>query len=279
MASRTGALATLATSDSVELVITLSRCLVRVTLGLLLLLFAVLLLRHRAGMFQQPVPAGGLVAVGVFLTVLFAWFHGIQWQRFTQSRLTLGRYLEWCGPLLLAVLVTLSISLPGSSPAALAVMWSLLGASEVGWTTAVLIIRRRQQTGNVAPSFATADISTDSQFDLSDSSNESVEVPAAELIQQMTRRLRTDGGESILVSTQASFEAEQRTATVHLAFCPPLEEPPVIECHQLDGPPCRIKTAESQVYGARFDVRLLERWPHPMQVQFQVEAQTSAPVR
>ena len=68
--------------------------------------------------------AGGLVAAGVLLTVLFAWFHGIQWQQFTQARLTLGRYLEWCLPLLLAVLVTLSISLPGSSPAALAVMFA-----------------------------------------------------------------------------------------------------------------------------------------------------------
>lgn len=276
MASRTGTLATLATSDSIELVISLSRCLIRVTVGLLLLLFAILLLRHRAGMFQQPVPAGGLVAVGFLLTLLFAWFHGIQWQQFTQSRLTLGRYLEWCLPLLLAVLVTLSISLPGSSPAALAVMWSLLGTSEAGWTTAVLIARHRQQTDTLVPSLATADISTDSQLDLSESSNESLDVPAAELIQQMTRRLRTDGGESISVSTQASFSAAQRTATVHLAFCPPLEEPPVIECHQLDGPPCRIKTAEAQVYGARFEVRLLEPWPDPSQVQFQVEAQTSA---
>ena len=276
MASRTGTLATLATSDSIELVISLSRCLIRVTVGLLLLLFAVLLLRHRAGMFQQPVPAAGLVAVGVLLTLLFAWFHGIQWEQFTQSRLTVVHCLEWCLPLLLSTLVTLSISLPGSSPAALAVMWSLLGTSEASWTTAMLIARRRQQTDTLTPSLPTADLSTDNQLELNDSLEESLESPPAELIQQMTRRLRTDGGESISISTQASFAAEQRTATVHLAFCPPLEEPPAIECHQLDGPPCRIKTAEAQVYGARFEVRLQDRWPDPSQVQFQVEATTSA---
>ncbi|HIN94037.1 MAG TPA: hypothetical protein EYN03_00195 [Planctomycetes bacterium] len=105
--------------------------------------------------------------------------------------------------------------------------------------------------------------------------HESPDVPAAELIQQMTRTVQTNGGELILVSTQAKFEIGQRTETVHLAFCPPLEQLPAIECNQIDGPPCRIKTAESQIYGARFEIRLLDRFQHPVQVRFQVEAATN----
>jgi len=274
MASRTGTLATLAATDSIELVITLSRYLIRVTVGLLLVLFAILLVRHQIGMFDQPLPATGLISVGILLTLLFAWFHAVQWQQFTESRLTIIHGLEWCLPLLLSVLVTLSISLPGSSPTALAIMWSLLGTSETGWTTALFITRHRQQTDTLVPALATPTPETNNTADLSNGLNESLESSSATLIQQMTRRLRTDGSESIQATTQASFATGQRTATVHLAFCPPLEKPPAIECHQLDGPPCRIKTAEAEVYGARFELRLRERWPDPSQVHFQIKATT-----
>ena len=278
MASRTGTLAALAATDSIELVVALSRCVIRVTVGLLVVLFTILLIRHQIGMFQQPIPAGGLISVGILLALLFAWFHGVQWQQFTESRLTLIHGLAWCLPLLLSALVTLSLSLPGSSPTALAIMWSLLGTSEAGWTTAMFIARHRQRTDTLVPVVSTATVLTNSSQDLRDHLDESLESSSAELIQQMTRRLRTDGGESIQASTQASFASGQRTTTVHLAFCPPLEKPPVIECHQLDGPPCRIKTAEAEVYGARFELRLRDRCPDPSEVHFQIEATSSAPV-
>jgi hypothetical protein len=275
MVSRTGTFVSLAPTSSTELASALSRYLVRVTLGLFLLLFLILLTRQRAGMLTQPVPAGGLVALGGLLSILFAWFHGTHWQRFANHPINPVGYMEWMLPLLLATLVTLSVGkVPGSSQAALWAMWGFLGTSEVTWILALLITRRSQRS----------DARTDSQPILSppvlldpagsEVSDTLMDTPAGALTQQMTRSLQEDGSELIFAATQADFEAGQRTQTVHLAFCPPLQHPPSMECNQLDGPTCRIKVAESQIYGARFEIRLQDRCPQPVQVRFQVEARS-----
>ncbi|MDE0735066.1 MAG: hypothetical protein OSB47_04530 [Pirellulaceae bacterium] len=276
MVSRTGTFVSLAPTSSAELAITLSRYLVRVTLGLFLLLFLVLLTRQRAGMLTQPVPAGGLVALGGLLAVLFAWFHGTHWQRFANHRINPAGYLEWLLPLLLTTLVTLSVGrVPGSSQTALLAMWGFLGTSEVTWILALLITRRGQRSPGrtSSPAIPPQPVVPDSvEPGVAESF---MDTPTGALTQQMTRSLQEDGSELIFAATQADFETGQRTQTVHLAFCPPLQQPPSMKCNQLDGPACRIKIAESQIYGARFEIRLQDRCPQPVQVRFQVEARSN----
>ena len=275
MVSRTGTFVSLAPTSSAELAVTLSRYLVRVTLGLFLLLFLVLLTRQRAGMLTQPVPAGGLVALGGLLAVLFAWFHGTHWQRFANHRINPAGYVEWILPLLLATLVTLSVGrVPGSSRTALFAMWGFLGTSEVTWLLALLITRRGQRSpGQISsPTVPSQPVLSDPEEP--DVADTVMDIPSGALTQQMTRSLQEDGSELIFAATQADFETGQRTQTVHLAFCPPLQQAPSMECNQLDGPPCRIKVAEVQIYGARFEVRLQDRCPEPVQVRFQVEARS-----
>ncbi len=275
MVSRTGTFVSLAPTSSAELAVTLSRYLVRVTLGLFLLLFLVLLTRQRAGMLTQPVPAGGLVALGGLLAVLFAWFHGTHWQRFANHRIHPAGYVEWMLPLLLTTLVTLSVGrVPGSSRTALFAMWGFLGTSEVTWLLALLITRRGQRSpGQISsPTVPSQPVLSDPEEP--DVADTVMDIPSGALTQQMTRSLQEDGSELIFAATQADFETGQRTQTVHLAFCPPLQQAPSMECNQLDGPPCRIKVAESQIYGARFEVRLQDRCLEPVQVRFQVEAKS-----
>ena len=278
MASRAGTYATLATNHPAALARRLSQRLVRVTLALFLLLFAVLFIRHRAGMFKRPIPGEGLIALGILLTALFTWFHGTHWNRFKRSRLTLGSCLEWLFPLLLLVLVFLSVTLPGSSRIALIIMWGLIGTSEVAWTTALLIVRRDQRLPAAETSTRKIDRPADDQDSDNNTLSESDVLPDGKLVQQITRSLRAHGGELIVASTQANFESGQRTEIVHLAFCPPLQHAPVIQCNQIDGPPCRIKAAESQVYGARFEIRLLDCFEEPVQVRFEIEATTDPAV-
>ncbi len=275
MVSRTGTFVSLAPTSSAELAVTLSRYLVRVTLGLFLLLFLVLLTRQRAGMLTQPVPAGGLVALGGLLAVLFAWFHGTHWQRFANHRIHPAGYVEWMLPLLLTTLVTLSVGrVPGSSRTALFAMWGFLGTSEVTWLLALLITRRGQRSpGQISsPTVPSQPVLSDPEEP--DVADTVMDIPSGALTQQMTRSLQKDGSELIFAATQADFETGQRTQTVHLAFCPPLQQAPSMECNQLDGPPCRIKVAEVQIYGARFEVRLQDRCLEPVQVRFQVEARS-----
>jgi len=275
MVSRTGTFVSLAPTSSAELASTLSRYLVRVALGLFLLLFLVLFTRQRAGLLTQPVPAGGLVTLGGLLSILFTWFHATHWQRFTNHRINPAGYVEWMLPLVLATLVTLSVgSVPGSSQTALWAMWGFLGTSEIAWILALLITRRAQRSD-----VRTSPVAIPDQPVLMDPAEPGItdtfmDTAAGALTQQMTRSLQEDGSELIFAATQADFEAGQRTQTVHLAFCPPLQHPPSMECNQLDGPTCRIKVAESQIYGARFEIRLQDRCTQPVQVCFQVEARS-----
>src|SRR5690606_6396471 len=79
-----------------------------------------------------------------------------------------------------------------------------------------------------------------------------------EVLQQWTRSRLPDGSEQILATLRAELAAGQRTASIHLAFCPPLAELPELEFEQVDGPDARIQQGELFRHGARLDVRLAE---------------------
>lgn len=79
-----------------------------------------------------------------------------------------------------------------------------------------------------------------------------------EVLQQWTRSRLPDGSEQILATLRAELAAGQRTASIHLAFCPPLADLPELEFEQVDGPDARIQQGELFRHGARLDVRLAE---------------------
>ena len=274
MVSRTSISTTLRPARSLQLAATLNRYLVRVTLGLSLLLFTLLLSRHRAGMMIRPLPANGMVILAFILTVLFSWFHATHWNRLARQPIHVLGLLEWMLPLGLTVLVMMSIgAVAGSSRTALACTWILLGTSEASWAIALIIQRYRTRKPTiVAPGNTGAELSELNP----DLPGTPAEIAHSEFVQQLTRTIEDNGSECIQATARADFQPGQRTQTVHLAFCPSLTAPPVIECHQLDGPGCRIKTAESQVYGARFEVRLLDLPGESVEVTFHVGARTDS---
>jgi hypothetical protein len=76
-----------------------------------------------------------------------------------------------------------------------------------------------------------------------------------EVSQQLTRRV-TDGSEVIDGALRATIAAGLRMDHYHVAFCPPLDAAPRVECEQIDGPPARIKVAQSLPQGVRLELRL-----------------------
>jgi hypothetical protein len=82
------------------------------------------------------------------------------------------------------------------------------------------------------------------------------DAPVPPPLQSMQRRLADDGSREILEGEfTAVFAAGQKTAVVHVAFCPPLAGIPEVECEPLDGPEVRWKAAVVQPYGLRIDVQ------------------------
>lgn len=79
---------------------------------------------------------------------------------------------------------------------------------------------------------------------------------------------------------RCEFAAGTPTATAHVAFCPPFEGAPQLECHPLSGPPVRIRIGQALPQGARFDLRLATPSSRPETVEwafFARPAATAAP--
>jgi hypothetical protein len=77
-------------------------------------------------------------------------------------------------------------------------------------------------------------------------------------LQRVVRVREEDGTEAIQAMLRAEFVAGQRQATLHVAFCPPLERVPVIEVETVDGAEAELKVAQAYCHGARVEVRLTE---------------------
>ncbi|MGY8767562.1 MAG: hypothetical protein ACKVH8_03880 [Pirellulales bacterium] len=72
--------------------------------------------------------------------------------------------------------------------------------------------------------------------------------------QQLTRAVE-DGTEVLHGQVRAEFAADQRHESIHVAFCPPLDDIPEVELMQLEGPEVSVKPAVVQPHGARFDLQ------------------------
>ncbi len=81
-------------------------------------------------------------------------------------------------------------------------------------------------------------------------------------IVQQLYRLQNDQGLDVIYGTvRADFVAGQRTAVVHVGFCPPLAYLPEIEAEALPGTPlqgsmAKIKVVQALAHGTRLDIRL-----------------------
>lgn len=77
-----------------------------------------------------------------------------------------------------------------------------------------------------------------------------------DVVQQLYRVRDEQDQEVIYGTVRADFVADQRTAVVHVGFCPPLAYLPEIEAEALPGTTAKIKVVQAFAHGTRLDVRL-----------------------
>jgi hypothetical protein len=91
--------------------------------------------------------------------------------------------------------------------------------------------------------------------------------------QEFVRSRQPDGGERLAGWMRVPLSPGQRTATVHLAFCPPFVRTPKITVAQQEGPTARIKEAQLLPYGARLDLKLTHAADAPATVLLEIVVQ------
>jgi len=249
----------------------------------LLLLVAVLLAWRRAAGALVAVPGPALLlsagAVAVCLTAAV---------REAAHRLRPARngspstWLRFAIPSTAVLIFAAAMSLPGASPGALGGLWAVVIVEEL-W--AVCAETRRRRRGRAWPTG-----SEPAELGLFPPIARNAEPPAREVLapepgelapgakvmQQLTRSQASDGSEVLAGWVRVWFAPGQRTASAHVAFCPPLARTPSLAVQQRGGPAARVKTGQLLPYGARLDVKLAAASQEPAAVVLHFSAQCPA---
>ena len=91
-------------------------------------------------------------------------------------------------------------------------------------------------------------------------------------LQEVFRVVEEDGREAVYACVAVDFAAEQRHASAHVGFCPPLAFLPEIEAEPSDGPPCKVKVVSAFAHGARIDLRLGSPAEEPFRMMLDLAA-------
>lgn len=248
--------------------------------GLLLLVAAVLWWRRLAGAASRPLEPTALLLVGTLVAAAaivvrvaarsgFADRQAARPDRFVAAVVSAG-----------VLAVGAALSLPGTSPGGLILLWGLVAAEECGaWGSAGWRRLRVHREGIALPKpEVRLDPPRSSTVPPGDAIPVLHEPPGEETTQQLTRRRTADGGELLTGWVRVSMAAGQRSTNVHLAFCPSFARAPRVAVKQLAGPEARIKTVQVLPYAARFDLKLaaLSESASTLLLQFSAEAAPSA---
>ena len=253
--------------------------------GLLAMMATVLCWRRLAGALAHPLPASTLMAVGLLVAVT-ALTARVLWRQAASRDRHFARLdpLVTGVPFAAIVAVAVALSLPGTSPGALAAFWAIVALEEgcvwlpgFGQRVASLLgnwprTRRRFRVDPPQPSVPHA---IGPPAKTGDTSEETGLIPFSnEVTQQLTRTQSADGAETLSGWLRVGLPSGQRTANVHVAFCPPFARTPTLEVAQTEGPRSRIKTVQLLPYGARLDLKLPRAADEPASVLLRFSAES-----
>lgn len=210
-------------------------------------------------------------------------------QRSDASRF--GRCLPWTVSASV-VAIGVALSLRDSSLAGLVLFWTILTGEELwGWTR-----RRPVRPPPWLPPPSGAHVAAPPAVSPSQEPATPISLPHAvdspvpsvdeseldvtaspDVLQQLTRRRTADGGEILSGWLRVPLAANQRTANVHVAFCPPFPRNPQVAVDQLGGPAARIKKVQVLPYGTRLDLKLAEHSDAPASVVLHFSALSGPP--
>jgi hypothetical protein len=227
------------------------------------LVSAWLLVRRVTGAIQQPLHPGGLVLltlalIAVCSAVRLAPPIATRQARWRWIRLASVAVIDVC-----AVVVATALSLPGTSPVALSLLWcSLVVTLIVLWSITVVRRARGQQDSGSPPPTATG---------VTGQQRAEASLPS-EVSQQMTRSVDWQGRDTFQGLFRVCFRPDERTQSVHIVFCPPFANRPATQVRQRSGPQVSIKPAEVQTYGMRLELRLPAPVDQPVAVTLEASA-------
>jgi hypothetical protein len=239
--------------------------------GLLALAAVFLLARRLAGGLTAPLPTLLLIGVGLIAATAGWAVHvlsptGCQ----TQGAASQAIVAQWLAVLALPIFA-IAVSLPGSSTFGLTVLWLIIGGAEIGvWRLrknkrmgTALLLRREANLWALAGSSA----GRGQAALIDDPFNSSLLLrEAATATQKLVYHRSADGRASVQGWLRANFVPQQRTAIVHVAFCPAFEQAPSVEAEMVDGPSCEIRPTLVLAWGVRWEVKLDAAAEEPMQV-------------
>ena len=205
----------------------------------------------------EPLPPTGLWLVALALMAGGFLLGGLRIHQDLSAVPAVGRWVFWTA-WASAGLLALALSVPGTPPVALGALWLVVGVLLVCLANCpgAAIASRAAPTMPpvVAPVQGTASLEEENADPLVDEGDEGTLPEGVD--QEIVRLQDPEAGTVIQGRLRVPFEAGQRTGSVHVAFCPPLQTVPSVAVELLSGPAATAKVGVSLVQGARFDVRL-----------------------
>jgi hypothetical protein len=251
--------------------------------------------RRLAGALMDP-GGGALLAAGLLAVALAAAPRTIARATCRPLRSPLYFGAVWWMPALALLLALLALSVRGSAWWAVGVIWAAAIAEEA-WCWAPLtrggaiqgpfVLGSLPRNGFPRPSPLRWRRRADEprlRRDKSNSRHEptekvavqraAAEQPVADVWQQTSRAYEADGADALRGTLRAFLAVGQRTAHVHLAFCPPFVRLPQLDYRQTAGPAARVKLGQLLPYGVRLDVKLDEAAGAPATVLLELTARS-----
>lgn len=235
------------------------------TLALLFLLALWLLARRAGGGLRQPLSPLALAAVAAILSSVMwvtrlLWYHA----QLRHQPWGPGAASQWAIPSLVVLLLAVALSLDGTGSLPLTCFWIALMAVEGTWwwfawrRGLATKASRSDGPGEPHPEPAPLEEATAPRAPrLEIVEHADLEEPLADdVCQQITRSRAAQRDDTVTGLLRACFEPRQRSHSLHVAFCPPMLHRPDVTFIQLSGSRARIKAAEAQTFGIRFDLRL-----------------------
>jgi hypothetical protein len=253
--------------------------------AMMLLLTAWLCGRRLAGELASPLGGWHLSAAGVVMLAVVSALRWGWWRTGTPPpHAGLVPATLWLLPSLAVLGLAVALSIRGTSPAALGWLWGLLVMHESAWGYGGWRLRQADATRPLRGASPPADVpaardvvSGRERRGLAQETGEETDLSLSDDVsQQITRAYCAERGDTITGVLRAPFRSGERTRHLHVAFCPPLPGRPSVDVAQISGPRARVKAADVQAFGIRFDLRLLTPSPRHEQVLIHFEARYQA---
>jgi hypothetical protein len=227
----------------------------------------VLLARRLAGALVEPLPLAGWLFMGLAVALWLRWFHAWLPERPTAA-FAGWRTKTWLAPAL-GCLIGLVLWLPGT-PASGIICFAaivLVGGARSGVkrSRGARPARPRPDASPPAASPSSADPLDEPAGDGFEESSAAPPL-APTVIQQMIRRREPGQAESLQGSLRTEFAAGQRTASAHVAICPPFELAPHCQAAVAAGPQAEVRVATALPFGVRFEIKLARAAAEPTDV-------------